>query len=223
MITTMRDGQTQQGSVLGVIGTQVQVRSASGATTVLPLANVAQVTTPAPAEYLAAFSAYDRGDLKGACAQMTTVVERFRGLPAPWAGNAMLTLGAMDVAAGKLAEAAAAFDDYQRAYPAANPEDATVGMALIDVARKDYDAANVKIGPALAEALKDRTPTPEAGALYGRAFYVSGQIKEQAGQFNGALMDYLRTVVIFPQDPLATTSSRERADALRRDQEAVVP
>ena len=57
--------------------------------------------------------------------------------------------------------------------------------------------------------------------MIGRAFYVSGQIKEQSGDLPGALEDYLRTVAIFPEDRVAAASAQERADAIRKDNGAI--
>jgi hypothetical protein len=39
----------------------------------------------------------------------------------------------------------------------------------------------------------------------------------------GALEDYLRTVTIFHHDPASVAAAQERADALRKDRNVVVP
>src|SRR6202043_1060644 len=148
---------------------------------VQPFANVTQVTMNPPPEFTAAQTAYERGDLPTALANAQAIVGNFRGLPAEWAQEAMLMLGNIYVAMNKLPEAQGAYRDFQRAYPSAGSADVDVGLNRIDVSNKDYDAAKEKIDPILAQALKDRTPPKATAALIGRAFYVSGEIKEQSG------------------------------------------
>jgi hypothetical protein len=98
-----------------------------------------------------------------------------------------------------------------------------VGLASIDVANKNLDAAKAKIAPVLDQALANRNPPAAQASLIGRAFLVSGEIKEQSGDFPGALEDYLRTVTIFPQDRTAAAGAQQRADALRKNHSVAVP
>ena len=218
---TLRSGQTVQATVLGTTPDGVKVQSGA-AVMVEPFALVASVSMHAPAEYEAAVVAYEERDFPTALANAQWVAANFGGLPTPWARQAMLMLGDIDVSMDKLPDAEAAYQNYQRYYPAASAE-LNVSLARIDVAKKDYDAAKAKVDPITAEAMKIRNPPDEAGALIGRAFYVSGEIKEATGDLPGALEDYLRTVTIFTQDRVAVATAQERADALRKDQGAIVP
>jgi len=219
---TLRNGQTEEASVLGVTPSGIKLQ-VGNAVMVQPFANIAQVTMATPPEYTAAVTAYEQGDLQKALSNAEAVVKSYRGLPTDWARGAMVALGDIYVALGELPQAQTAYTDCQVAYPGTGVEDVAVGLALIDVANKNYDAARGKIGPVLAEALKQESPPAAAGALYGRAFYASGRIKEETGDLTGALEDYLRTVAVFPQDRVAAASSQERAEVLRKEHGIAVP
>jgi len=218
----MRNGQTQQVKILGVTPTGIKVQMGD-AVMVQPFANFTQVTMNPPPAFTAAATAYENGDMHGALALAEYLTTTYRGLPTDWAREAMLMLGDIYVALNRLPEADAAFKDYQRAYPGAGSAEANVGLASIDVANKDYEAAKAKIGPILDGALKVRNPPHAAAALIGRAYYVSGKIKEQSGDLTGALEDYLRTVTIFPEDRMAAASAQAEADALRKAHGVTVP
>ena len=219
---TLRNGQTLQATVLGVTPTGVKLQMGP-AVMVQPFANVTQVIMNPPAEFDAAVAAYENNDLATALTNASAVVNAYRGLPTDWARRAMLLLGDIYVATDQLPKAEEEYKDYQGAYPTAGSADVNVGMARIDVSKKDFAAAKAKIDPILAQALKIQNPPKEAAALIGRAFYVSGQIKEQSGDLPGALEDYLRTAVIFPDDRVAAAGAQERADALRKEHGTTVP
>lgn len=219
---TLRSGQTVQATIMGVTPTGIKVQMGQ-AVMVQPFSNVIAVSMNPPPEYAAATTAYEHGDLQAALTNATAVVQGYRGLPADWAQNAVLMLGDIYVSLNQLPQAQAAYTDFQRAYPAAGTADVSVGMARIDVANKNYSAASAKIAPILAVALKQRTPSKAASELIGRAFLVSGQIKEQSGDLAGALEDYLRTVAIFPADHVAAATAEELADNLRKEHGTTVP
>jgi tetratricopeptide (TPR) repeat protein len=219
---TLRSGQIQQVRVLGVSPSGVKVQMGD-AVMVEPFGNISQVSMSPPPEFTAAEAAYERNDLPTALNNAQSVVSNYKGLPTDWVQQAMLLLGDIYVSQGQLPQAQAAYEEYQRTYPGAGTADITVGLARIDVANKNYDAAKAKIDPIIAQAMKIRNPSKAAGELIGRAFFVSGQIKEQTGDLPGALEDYLRTVAIFPEDRVAAASAQERADTLRKEHGTAVP
>lgn len=216
----LRNGQTLQARVLGVTPSGIKVEMGEGVM-VQPFSNVTQVTMDPPPEYTAAQAAYERRDLQTAMSNAQAVVQNYKGLPTDWAREAMLLLGDIYVAMDQLPQAEAAYQDYQSTYPSAESADVTVGLARIDVSKKDYAAAKARIDPIVTQALKLQNPSKTTAALIGRAFYVSGQIKEQSGDLPGALEDYLRTVAIFPEDRVAAASAQERADAIRNENSTI--
>ncbi len=219
---TLRTGQTAQVRILGVTPSGVRVQMGQGEM-VEPFGNITQVTMNPPPEFTAAVAAYEKNELDTALRNAQAVVAAYRGLPLDWVQQAMLMVGDIYVARNQLPAAEEAYEDYRKAYPAAGLADVNVGLARIDISRQDYAAAKAKIDPILADALKMRNVPKATGALIGRAFLVSGQIKEQSGDLPGALEDYLRTAAVFPEDRVAAASAEERADALRRDHGTVVP
>jgi tetratricopeptide (TPR) repeat protein len=219
---TLRGGQPLPAQILGVTAAGIRVRMGQ-AEMVEPFANVAQVTMNPPPEFTAAQAAYGSGDLPTALKNALAVVQAYRGLPADWAEQAMMMLGDIYVATGQLDQARQAYADYQRAYPGAATTDVDVGLARIAVAQKDYAGAKAKIDPILAPALQQRNPPAATAALIGRAFYISGMIKEASGDLPGALEDYLRTAAIFPEDRMAAAQAQQRADLLRKDHGTQAP
>jgi tetratricopeptide (TPR) repeat protein len=219
---TLRGGQPLQVRILGVTPTGVKVQMGD-AVMVQPFSNISEITMNPPPEYSAAVAAYESGDLHRALDLANAVVTSYRGLPTDWAREAVRMLGDVYVGLGEVSQAAAAYKDYQRAYPSAGAEDLSVGLASIDIANNDFDAAGAKIQPLLDQALKERNPPKPAAALIGRAFYLSGQIKAHSGDFPGALEDYLRTVTIFPEDRVAAAGALAAADALRKEHGTTAP
>jgi tetratricopeptide (TPR) repeat protein len=219
---TLRSGQTAQVHILGVTSSGLKVQVGE-ATMVQPFSNLTQVTMSPPPEFVAAQAAYESGDIQRALSLNTSVVGNFRGLPTDWAREAVLMQGDIYMSLGQLQQAEASYKDYQAAYPGAGSADVNVGLAGIDVANKDYDAAKAKISPILDQALKQRNLPKATAQLIGRAFFVSGKIKEQTGDLTGALEDYLRTVTIFPEDRIAAAGAQAAADNLRKEHGVTAP
>ena len=219
---TTRDGVKHPANILGVSPSGIKAQMGA-ATLTEPFGNVIAVTMDPPPSFTAAVAAYQSGDLPTALSNAQAVVTQYRQLPTAWAVSAMSLVGDIYVASNRLAEAASAYHDLQKAYPAAGTTAFTIGMARIDLAKKDLAAAQAKIAPFLAAAVKQWEPPPAAKAAYGQAYYVSGRIKEANGDFSGALEDYLRTVTIFSGDRVAVAGAQAAADALRKDHDAAVP
>jgi tetratricopeptide (TPR) repeat protein len=135
----------------------------------------------------------------------------------------MLMQGDLYLALNQAPQAAAAYKDYQQAYPGASPDEVATGMAGIDIANNDYTSAAAKVAPLLDQALKQRNPPEAQAELFGRAFFVSGRIKEHSGDFSGALEDYLRAVTVFPEDRVAAAGAQAAADNLRKAHTVTVP
>jgi tetratricopeptide (TPR) repeat protein len=222
---TLRGGSVLPGTILGVTPQGIQLQTSGGNTSTVSFALVEKVTMDPPPEFTAAQTAYGNGDMKVALKNATAVVRTFRGLPTEWAQQALLLLGDIYTAMKQYPQAAAVYADFKKVYPGAPGDNVSVAMAQMDIAHEDYEAAGKKLDDSgiLAAALKKRNLSKTDAALYGRAFYISGQIKEHAQDFQGALEDYLRTVAIFPGDRLAAANAQERADALCKDHGISVP
>ena len=212
---TLSSGQVQPVHILGMTSSGLKVEIGQ-AEMVEPFTNFTAVSMSAPPEYVAAQAAYASGDFQKALTLDGSVVTNYRGLPTDWARDAMLMEGDLYLALNQAPQAAAAYKDYQLAYPGASPDEVAVGMAGVDIANNDYAAASAKVAPILQQALQQRNPPAASAELYGRAFFVSGKVKEHTGDLSGALVDYLRAAVVFPEDRVAALGAQAAADNLRK-------
>ncbi|MEI6562238.1 MAG: tetratricopeptide repeat protein [Verrucomicrobiota bacterium] len=204
-------------------GANVQIQVGTGSVGI-PLASLASVAMAAPADLAAANAACRAGDYAQALPLAKAVAEKYKGLPADWARQAMSLVGDISVDLGKLKEAEAVYKDYQRIYPGTGTLQTDVGMARIAVARKSYEAARAKLEPIAAAALKEKTPNPAVALVYSQTFYLLGQIAEAQAQPEVALESYLRTVTLFSADRGAAAAAQEKANALRKkDPTLIVP
>ena len=181
----------------------------------LPLSSVKEVRMAPPAEYNQAVTAYQAKDFARSLNLIKDVAGKFKGMPSPWAQQATAMLGELYIATNDIPKAEAAYADFKRLYPNGGSMQSEIGLSRLAVAKQDYDTAKQKLAPIIDAALKEKSVTSPNAAAYSEAFLVSGQVKEAAGDFPGALEDYLRTVTLFYQDRVAVSSAQERADALR--------
>jgi predicted Zn-dependent protease len=190
----------------------------------LPMSNVKEVRMAPPPEYGQAFQEYQAKNFKKALDLIKPIADHFRGMPSPWAQQAVSMLGDLYIALNDLPKAEAAYNDFKKLYPSGASLQAEVGFSRLAAAKKDYDTAKQKVGPITEQALKEKAPTLSNALAYSQAFLVSGQVKEAEGNFSGALEDYLRTVTIFYQDRAAVSAAQDRADTLRKEhQDVTVP
>lgn len=208
--------------MVGVNGTNLQVQVGAG-TLGIPLASIREVQMPAPPELAQAHQAFAARDYRRALALASGIVEKFKGMPTDWTQLATGMLGDIYVAMNDLPKAEAAYKEYQRLYPGAGSVQADVGIARIAVSKKDYGTAKQKLAPIVAQALKEKNIPRAQAFAFSQAFFILGQVEEAEGNATGALEDYLRTVTIFHHDPSAVAGAQERADALRKDGNVVVP
>jgi tetratricopeptide (TPR) repeat protein len=218
----MKSGQNREGRILGSNGTSIQIQMGAGSIGI-PLAQTVRVEMAAPAELKTAQEAVAKSSYAAALTTTKGLVEKYRGLPTEWMQQTTALLGDVYVGMNDLAKAEEAYKDFQKYYPDAGTSRVDTGMARIAIARKDYATARSKLDPVAEKALKEKHVSPETAAGYGQVFLLLGQCKESAGDYAGALQDYLRTVTIFPQDSLATATAQERADAIRKEHKVTVP
>ena len=181
----------------------------------LPLNMVKEVRMPAPPEYAQGIAAYQAKDFAKSLTLIKSVAAKFQGMPSPWAQQATAMLGELYIATNDIPKAETAYNDFKRLYPNGGSLQSEVGLSRLAVAKQDYETAKQKLEPITDAALKEKTVTPANALAYSQAFLVSGQVKEAAGNFSGALEDYLRTVSLFYYDRVAVSTAQERADALR--------
>ena len=206
--------------VIGVSpsGTSLDVMSPDGSQRYsLPFAQLKDLRMNAPVELDQALGLYQQKKYDEALAMLSKLVARFRGLQLPWAQQAAASLGSIHLAKGNVPAAEAAFAAFQKMYPGQGSLQADVGLALVAVAKKDYDAARAKLEPVAEAALKEKNVANANALAYSGVFLGLGQINEAEGKFSEALEQYLRTVTLFFHDRAAASIAQERADALRKE------
>lgn len=223
----MRGGALQEGTLVGTDSTGVKIKVAGRDVSLPPSAFESFQMTPPP-EYGQGYQAYAAGELPKALALIKSVTDRYKGLPTDWAQYATGILGDIYVASGDFTKAEAAYNDFEKLYKVAGGSSpaSEVGRARIAVAKKDFATAKTKLEPIVAAALAEKSVPPAKALAYSQAFLVSGQLKEEEGNLQGALEDYLRTVTLFYHDPSAVAAAQQKADALRsrdKDHPVTVP
>ncbi len=220
-ILTLSNGQSLDAQVLGVSNGNVRLKIGPVEST-RPLSQVRAVTMPAPKEFDSAIERWKEGDAPGTLKWLEPLVKNFQGLPAPWVLRASALLGEVKLAAGDTSGAEAAFQGFQTAYPSASGL-AAIGLAQLAVEKKDFAGASAKLESVVAEARKTLLAESGKSAEYGKALYLMGRVLESQGKLPEALDDYMLAVTVFYEDPVVVARARERATALTKEKNVVVP
>jgi|GEM_PF-804766 len=201
--------------IVAVRGTKVAVKNTQGEIS-YELAQIQEVKKAAPPEFEQGQNAINAGDLNQALTLIKGVADRYKGLPTQWASDAMALVGSIYVNLGKLPEAEAAFDEFQKTYPASGSIAASVGKARIAAERGNFAEAQGIAEPLVKDALAKKTVTRAESQLFGQAFYVLGKVAEGNGKLPEAMENYCRTVAIFYQERAVVAEAEKRIDALRK-------
>ncbi len=201
--------------IVGVRGTKVAIKNAQGEIS-YDLAQFQEVGKVAPPEVGQGRVAIEAGDLEKALTLFKGVADRYKGLPTPWATDATAMLGNIYVNLGKFPEAEAAFNDFQKTYPAAGSVTAAVGKARIAAERGNFADAKSVVEPILKEALTKKNVSRTDSQLFGQAYYILGKVAEGEGKLPEAMENYCRTVAIFYQERSVVSEAEKRIDALRK-------
>lgn len=215
-----KDGQRREGEILGVRADSIRFK-VGPVETGIPLASVTAVQMEAPKAFQDALAAWQKGDAATTVARLKPLVETFQGLPTQWASRASALLGEANLAAGDIPAAEAAFAAFQKNYPA-DADLAAVGLAALDVAKKDYTAAREKLAPLVEQARGLKSPRPGQSATLGQALFLMGQVNEASGESPEALENYLLAVTVFREDQAVVAKAQERATQLGQ-KNVVVP
>ena len=201
--------------ITSVRGTKVAVKNAQGEIS-YDLAQIQEVRKAAPLEFVQGQNAINAGDLDKALALIKGIADRYKGLPTTWASDATALVGSIYISLGKLNEAEAAFNDFQKTYPASGSIATSVGKARIAAERGNLAEAKSVAEPLVKDALAKKTVTRAESQLYGQAFYVLGKVAEGEGKLPEAMENYCRTVAIFYQERAVVTEAEKRIDVLRK-------
>lgn len=218
-----KDSHVEEGKVVGMSNGSVAIQVAAGQLT-YNLSLLARVEVAPPPAFKSGYAAYQAGEWDKALAALKPIVDQFKGLPTPWASQATAALGDIYIEKNDVSKAAAAYNDYRTLYPGGPGNDLrmNVAQARIAFAQNNLPAAEKQLQPIRDAGLKKPAEvTRTEGAAYGQACYLLGQIEERQGSYQAALVDYLRTVTLFYQDPSVTARAQKSADALRAAHQGV--
>ena len=201
--------------IVAVSGTKVAIKNAQGVVS-YDLAQIQEVRKAAPPDFAKGQRAIEAGKPEEALTLIKGVADSYKGLPVTWASEATALLGSIYISLGKLPEAEAAFEDFQKTYPASGSIAASVGKARIAAERGKYAEAKSVAEPLVKDALTKKTVTRAESQLYGQAYYVLGKVAEGEGKLPEAMENYCRTVAIFYQERAVVKEAQNRIDALRQ-------
>lgn len=211
----LTDGQTREGEITGVRGGAVRLK-VGPAETAIPLSTVATVEMDAPQAFTDAGARLQAGDPAAALDLLAPLVEKFQGLPTPWAERASSMLPEVLLQLGKKDEADSAFEKFQALYPDALSS-ADILAARMAIESGDFAGASGKLEAVVAEAKATKLPSPANASAHSQALYLMGRVLEEDGRKSEALENYLLVTTIFTRDPSSTTLAGERARALEAE------
>ena len=217
----LTNGQRLEGQVLEVADGRVCFKTGPAETRV-PIDQVKSASMQPPRAFQDVLEFSRKGDPAKALAALQPLVQKFRGLPAPWAERASAMLGSLLLETGKVPEAEAAFTKFQSAYPKAQGL-ANLGLARLAIEKKDFNVAEPKLRPLVDQARKTLLAPSGKNAEYGQALYLMGIILEEQGQAPEALEHYLLAATVFSEDAGVAARAQERADALSEKKKVAVP
>ena len=198
----------------GTQGRNVMVQEPLGVIS-YDLAFVKEVRMAPTAEFIQAQAALDAGQFDVALTKTKAVVDKFKGLPTPWAQDAMVMLGNINLSLGKLEVAELAFNELEKSYPGSASLSASLGKARLAASKKDYATARSTAAPVVAEALTKKSVTKAESQAYGMAYFILGQCAEGEKKLPEAMENYCRTVAIFYQERSVVAEAQKRVDDLR--------
>lgn len=219
-VVVQKDGQQRPGQITGVKDNILRLK-VGPAETGIPMANVASVSMAAPKAFDETLTAWQDGDTKKTLSLLTPLVAGFNGLPTKWAERASALLGEAFLSAGQIDKAAAAFADFQKAYPNA-ASTADVGLARLAIEKKDFSTARGKLMPIVEKAKAMKLPESGECAVYGQALYLLGLVQEASAENSEAMENYILVTTLFHEDKAVTQKARERASALA-EKKVIVP
>lgn len=201
--------------IVGVRGTKVAIRNTQGEIS-YDLSQIQEVRKNPPPEFQQGQRLIEAGQLDKALPLINSVAATYKGLPTTWASDANAMLGNIYISLGKLAEAEAAFAEFEKNYPSAGAGPASIGKARLAAERKNFTEARSVAEPLVAEALTKKTVSRAESQLYGQAYFVLGQVAEGEGKDSEAMENYCRTVAIFYQERAVVKEAQKRIDELRK-------
>ncbi len=198
----LKDGQVHDGQVTKADANNVYIKMAFGELS-FPKSDIdfQKSTFDKPAGYDAAVAAVKAEKFSDAVAALKPIVDRYAGLPTPWAQDAMLQLGDAYIGLKDFAPAKKTFDSFAALYP----QSPLLGglkakYARILIEQKDCSQAMQSLQEMLDPLLKKDSLTEQEELAAANALIALGDCQREAKAYNDALDSYLLVVAVFDFD-----------------------
>ena len=194
--------QTFRGRVISVDAAGIRIQLARGGEVTVPRAGIVQLTVEPPPSVVRGIAAFEKGDLRDAQLNLGKVMMQYLGLDTEWAAKGMVYFGLASLRSGDYDKAAKAFDVFLQTYPE-HPLSmaASVGLAEIELARKNYTPALAKFQE-LAQPYDKQLKTAKDQMPYAAEIYIGiGQCQEALARPADALDGYIRVIGLYPVEP----------------------
>lgn len=193
--------QTFRGKVKAATGAGVTIEIPGRGEMTIPRATVVKLTVEPPPSVLRAIADYERGNLKEARLGLGKVMLQYQGLDVDWASKGTLYYGQACLQLGDYDNAAKAYQTFIKEFPD-DPRvmEATLGLADIDLAKKDYAAALPRLqelGQTYDNLLK---PGKQQMPYAARIYLLIGKCQEGLNEPAAALEAYLRVIALYPAE-----------------------
>jgi len=213
-IIFLRDGNSYTGTV-----TRVQIDSISIALEfgemALQKSNIERVEVHKPGGLDSAMSTLKSQNYSWAATSLKPIVDRYAGLPASWASDAMLGLGDAYLGMKNYAAAKQIFEAYEKHYPnSQQTHGLEVKFARVLFQQKQYNQAIVKLEAFLKPAIQMESVSDRMAVAIGEALVMLGDCQRATNQGAEALDNYLLAVTLFNVDKTTATEAKYKAAEL---------
>ena len=194
--------QTFRGRVISVDAVGIRLQLAQGGEVTVPRAGVIQLTVAPPPSVVRGIAAFEKGNLREAQLNLDKVMMQYLGLDTEWAAKGMIYFGLASLRSGDYDKAAKAFDAFLQTYPE-HPlgTAASVGLAEIELARKNYTPALAKFQELAQPYAKQLKPAKDQLPYAAEIYLGIGQCQEGLARPADALDGYLRVIGLYAVEP----------------------
>ncbi|MEI6084698.1 MAG: tetratricopeptide repeat protein [Verrucomicrobiota bacterium] len=204
-------GIVHTGEVVKVTSSGVQIKVGENEFTTA-LADILRADVAKPDAIEKSLTAFRAGKYQDALAGYKALVERYGGLPLPWAEESVVKLGDVQIALRDFTGAKRTFDSFKILYPK-SPYVAVLDAkyARIMFEQKQPDQARALIQSVLDPLLKREFLTEDQEAGIAEGLILLGDCQAGAGSNDDALDSYLKVVTLFDVNDDRTAEAKYKA------------
>ena len=207
-------GSIHTGLVVKVTSAGVAIKVGENEFTV-PRQDILSAEVAKPDAVDKSLTAWRAGKTQDALIGLKTIVDRYAGLPLPWAEESLVRLGEVQIALKDYAGAKKTFDGFKALYPQsalAQTIDAKAARILFEQGQPDKAMAAIQA--VLDPLLKRDYLTDEQEAAVAEGLVLQGDCLATAGKLDEALDSYLKVVTLFDVDADRVAEAKFKAAKL---------